>query len=562
MDVTKYPIGIQSFSEIRENGYLYVDKTMYVHRLVSKGKYYFLSRPRRFGKSLLLSTVEAFFRGRRDLFEGLAIANEDHDWEPHPVLHLDLNVRMYEDRESLVSILDRHLQAWEREYGIADIADRPEDRFINVILRAHEQTGKQVVILVDEYDKPIVSALHDETLMKKYREQLASFYGVLKSLDAHIKFGMLTGVSRFSKVSVFSGINNLNDISLEPDYNAACGITDVELNHYFQSGLEEMAKANRETTKEIHRELKENYDGYHFAYGGEDVYNPFSLLNTFQNRRFSNYWFKTGTPSFLVKLLERTRFSIPKLDGCRCSEDLLSGSDVYLKDPVPLFFQTGYLTIKGYDRRFREYTLGFPNREVSEGFSKFLMTSYMDGRDRSDMVSDFVRDVEAGDAEAFMRRLQAFSADIPYDLIRGGSDNDATRRHEAHYQDVMYVVFKLMGFYTHTEYKTSDGRIDMVVETPDYVYVMEFKIDSSAEEALRQIDDKQYTLPFRSSGKQTVKIGASFSTSTRRLSDWIAVIDWPPSRSCDFPSSPIRPRPQDDNHDSPPPARSHNHITL
>lgn len=237
----------------------------------------------------------------------------------------------------------------------------------------------------------------------------------------------------------------------------------------------------------------------------------------------SNYWFKTGTPSFLVKLLERSRFPIPKLDGCHCSEDLLSGSDVYLKDPVPLFFQTGYLTIKGYERRFKQFTLGFPNREVSEGFAKFLMNSYMKGPDRSEMITSFVKDVESGDADGFMRRLQSFTADIPYDLIRDNKEKDADRRYEAHYQDVMYVVFKLMGFYTHTEYKTSDGRIDMLVETADYIYVMEFKIDSNAEEAVRQIDEKKYTLPFRNSKKQIIRIGASFNTATRRLDDWIAV---------------------------------------
>lgn len=523
MNEIKYPIGIQAFPEIRKNGYLYVDKTMYVHRLVSNGKYYFLSRPRRFGKSLLLSTIEAFFLGRRDLFEGLAIANENHDWVTHPVLHLDLNVRLYENRESLLSILDRHLQVWEKEYGVTDIAPLPEDRFINVIISAHEKTGKQVVILVDEYDKPIVSSLHNQDLMREYREQLASFYGVLKSLDPHIKFGMLTGVSRFSKVSVFSGINNLNDISLDSDFNSICGITEMELEKYFSEGISKMAAAQQMTPEEVHDELKENYDGYHFSHVGEDVYNPFSLLNTFYKREFSLYWFKTGTPTFLVKLLERSRFPIPELDGYRCSEDLLAGSDVYLKDPVPLFFQTGYLTIKGYDRRFRQYTLGFPNREVSEGFNRFLMNSFMKGLDRSNMIIDFVRDVESGDADAFMRRMQSFTADIPYDLIRGSRDKDDSRRYEAHYQDVMYVAFKLMGFYTHTEYKTSDGRIDMVVETPDFVYVMEFKIDSSAEEAIRQIDEKQYTLPFCNSGKQIIMIGASFCTASRRLDDWIVI---------------------------------------
>lgn len=523
MEEIKYPVGIQTFEKVRVGGYVYVDKTEYIHRIVKAGGYFFLSRPRRFGKSLLLSTVEALFKGRRNLFRGLAIDSMEWDWEEYPVLHLDLSGKEYTETVQLDNILNEYMELWGKEYGCASPERDVDERFRSVIRGAWEKTGRQVVILIDEYDQPLLKTLHDDKLRDVFRRKLQTFYSVLKTMDSYIKFAMLTGVSRFSKVSVFSGINNLDDISLELDYNAICGVTEKELDEYFHESMEEMAKRNMATPEEIHGEMKENYDGYHFAYGGEDVYNPFSLLSTFKNRRFSNYWFKTGTPSFLVRLLERSRFKVPELDGYRCSEDLLSGSDVYLRDPVPLFFQTGYLTIKGYDRRFRQYTLGFPNREVAEGFTKFLMNFYMQGLDQSSLIVDFVKEVESGDADGFMRRLQSFTADIPYDLIKDGKGKDENQLYEAHYQDVMYVVFKLMGFYTHTEYKTSDGRIDMVVETPDYVYVMEFKIGNSAEEALRQIEEKQYTLPFRTGGKEVVKIGASFCTSTRRLEEWIAV---------------------------------------
>lgn len=524
MEEAKYPIGIQSFENIRRGGYLYVDKTAYIQRLVSYGAYYFLSRPRRFGKSLLLSTIEAFFRGRRDLFEGLAIDSMDWDWAEYPVLHLDLSGKEYTETGQLDNILNEYLSQWSDRYGcdVAEGAD-VDERFRAVIRKAAEQTGKQVVILIDEYDQPLLKSMHDERLSEAFRRKLQAFFSVVKTMDPYIRFAMLTGVSRFSKVSVFSGINNLNDISLDMGFNAVCGITEAELTDYFTEGIAGMAAMSGISAESLRRRLKEDYDGYHFAYRSEDVYNPFSLLNTFYKKRFGSYWFKTGTPTFLVKVLERSRLPIPRLNGYRCTEEQLSGSDVYLSDPVPLFFQTGYLTIKDYDERFNQYILGFSNREVSEGFVNFLMKSYMRGVDTSNMITDFVRAVEAGDAERFMSLLRSFTADIPYDLIKGTGrkGEDTCRRYEAHYQDMMYIVFKLMGFYTHTEYKTNDGRIDMVVETPGYIYVMEFKVDSSAEEAMKQIDTKGYAIPFRSSGKEIVRIGASFSTATRRLDQWL-----------------------------------------
>lgn len=455
------------------------------------------------------------------MFKGLAIDNDKHDWKTYPILHFDLTGKDYDKITDFEEVLDEHFIRWEKEYGYSLEGKAPDERFKTIIRKAHEVTGKNVVILIDEYDQPILHNTQRPELREKFRNKMNAFYSVMKTMSSFIKFALLTGVSRFSKVTVFSGLNNLEDLSIQPQYNGICGVSESELTEYFSESIDEMAKSLGMTAEEIHAELKSNYDGYHFAINSEDIYNPFSLLNTFKSKMFGSYWFNTGTTSDLVRELEKATYPIPVLEGYRCKETLLTGSDIYLSNPVPLFFQTGYLTIKGYDRRFKQYILGFPNKEVLEGFSDYLMNSYMKGGDSSRLVSEFVMDVEAGRPEAFMRKLQSFTAGIPYDLIQGGQCDTGSRNwKEVLYQNVMFVVMKLMGFYTHTKYKTSDGRIDMLVETPDYLYVMEFKLDSTAETALQQIDDKEYTLPFRERGKKLYKIGANFSTETRRLEGW------------------------------------------
>lgn len=527
MGKIKYPVGIQSFEKIRREEYLYVDKTDIIHKLVSEGVYYFLSRPRRFGKSLTISTIEALFKGKRELFKGLAIDSLDWDWQPHEVLHLDLNTQNYRENESLANILDWHLDRWERQYGIKTVASSFESRFSNVILKAFEISGRGVVILVDEYDKPLLANISNPERRDRFRNQLQSFYGVLKSLDQYIRFGMLTGVSRFSKVSIFSSLNNLNDISLTNKFNSICGITDPELSEYFAEGMEEMARKLDMTTNQVHDELKANYDGYHFSKSGSDIYNPFSLLNTFYHNEFGSYWLATGTTSSLLDVLNVDTYPIRELEGCRCSENMLNGADIFLSDPIPFFFQTGYLTIKGYDPEFQEFTLGLPNREVAQGFNDVVLKTWMRRSEPTSLISTFVRDVREGHVEAFMDKLQSFFAGIPYDHAaaskHSGEEEYSELRgdREVHYQNVMYVIMRLMGFYTHTEFRTSRGRIDMLVETTDYIYVMEFKLDSTAEEALKQIDEKGYTLPFRTSGKMIFKIGANFDTKTRRMSQWL-----------------------------------------
>ena len=510
----KYPIGIQNFEKIREGGYLYIDKTDLVYDLANNGIYYFLSRPRRFGKSLLISTLEAYFSGRKELFEGLKIAELEKEWKEHPILHLDLNTKKYEDKSSLDAILNMHLEIWEAAYGDEKKDRSPEERFMYVIKRAFEKTGKQVVILVDEYDKPMLQAIDNDALQDEYRNTLKAFYGALKSMDRYIRFALLTGVTKFGKVSVFSDLNNLRDISMEFAYSGICGITEEELHTAMGESIAELGAANGMTVEETKMKLKEMYDGYHFNRRCMDIYNPFSILNTFAKKEFGDYWFETGTPTFLVGLMKGCGYSLKKLMSEYATADSLNGLETLRKDPVPILYQSGYLTIKDYDKEFKTYILGFPNKEVENGFIKFLLPSYtgMDGSDAAFEIISFVKDVRAGNTDAFMKRLQSFFADTPYELVRDL---------ELHYQNVMFILFKLLGFYTQAEYHTSEGRIDMVVKTPDYIYVMEFKLDGTAEEAMQQIESKDYSLPFECDGRKLVKIGVNFSNEKRNVERWI-----------------------------------------
>ena len=509
-----YPVGIQSFEEIRRGNYCYIDKTSLVYQLAKTGKYYFLSRPRRFGKSLLISTLEAYFLGKKELFHGLAMESLEKDWTTYPVLHLDLNARKYADAASLTAILNQHLESWEAVYGDEKKDRAPEERFAWVIEKACRVTGRNVVVLVDEYDKPMLQAIGNESLLTDYRNTLKAFYGVLKSCDKYLRFALLTGVTKFSKVSVFSDLNNLMDISNDDRFASICGITERELHTYLKEDIKALAQKNFLTEDEAKQQLKEQYDGYHFVEYSEDIYNPFSLLNTFAKMKFGSYWFETGTPTFLVELLQRSKYDLHRLTEEMATADSLGGIDSMETNPVPILYQSGYLTIKGYDKRFKTYMLGFPNLEVEEGFIRFLLPFYS-GTSKSDSAFEivhFVREVEGGDIDAFMRRLQSFFADTPYELARDL---------ELHYQNVLFIVFKLLGFYTQAEYHTSNGRVDMVVKTDRYIYVMEFKLEGTAEEALRQINEKQYALPFAADGRTLYKLGVNFSNATRGIEKWV-----------------------------------------
>ena len=481
-----YPVGIQNFEKIRKDGYIYVDKTALLYQLVKTGQYYFLSRPRRFGKSLMISTLEAYFIGKRELFKGLDMERLEKDWTVYPVLHMDLNTRNYFDYESLVGILSQNLEEWEKLYGDEKKDRVPEERFMYVIKRACEKTGHKVVILIDEYDKPILQTISKPELQTEYRNTLKAFYGALKSCDGYIRFAMLTGVTKFSKVSVFSDLNNLMDISMElgTDYAHTCEL------------------------------LKVNYDGYHFCYKSAGMYNPFSLLNTFAKRQIGSYWFETGTPTYLVELMKLHHYNVEEIEHIVTSGPVLDSIDAASTDPVPVIYQSGYLTIKDYNAEFENYTLGFPNREVEQGFFRFLLPHYASvSTSKSPYeIQRFVGEVRQGDVDGFLDRLRTFFDDTPYELAR---------YREVHYQNILYIVFKLMGFHTEVEYRTARGRVDLVLKTADYIYVMEFKLEGTAEEAMRQIEEKGYAAPFAADGRKVIKVGVNFSEETRSIDKWI-----------------------------------------
>ena len=512
--IRKYPVGIQNFEDLRKAGYCYVDKTKLMYQLVQSGKYYFLSRPRRFGKSLLLSTLEAYFEGKKELFKGLAIEQLEQDWTAYPVLHLDLNTQKYDTPESLYSMLNDALCTWENLYRTRPSETTPSLRFQGIIQRAAEKCGKSVVVLIDEYDKPMLQAIGNEDLQTEYRNTLKAFYGVLKSCDKYLHFALLTGVTKFSKISVFSDLNNLMDISMSNRFSSICGITEQELKQYFKEDIRLLGENNGMTPEQTMRELKQWYDGYHFTEKSEDLYNPFSLLNTFAERKFGSYWFETGTPTFLVELLKRNHYDLHRLTREMATADSLNGIDTMEENPVPILYQSGYLTIKDYNGRFKSYTLGFPNQEVEEGFVRFLLPRYanLPTSDSAFEIIHFVSDVEHGQVDAFMKRLQSFFADCPYELARDL---------ERHYQNVLFIAFKLLGFYTQAEYHTSEGRVDLVVQTQDYIYVMEFKLEGTAEEALRQINEKHYAQPFATDSRKLYKIGVNFSNTIRGIEKWL-----------------------------------------
>ena len=508
------PIGIQSFERLRTSGFLYVDKTALLYRLVTTGHYYFLSRPRRFGKSLLVSTLEAYFQGRKELFKGLAIEGLEKDWAVHPVFHLDLNTQKYDAPEKLDRVLNEYLEGWERIYGREPSEVDFSRRFSGVIRRACEQTGQGVVILVDEYDKPMLQAIGNEELQEDYRSTLKAFYGALKSMDRYIRLGLLTGVTKFSKVSVFSDLNSLEDISMDSRYVDLCGITEKELRVNFGKYVCALASKYKMSEEAAYARLQELYDGYHFTEDSEGLYNPFSLLNALAKQKFGNYWFETGTPTYLVELLKRSHYDLRNLVHEHSDAASLDSIDTAQTDPIPVLYQSGYLTIHDYDAEFGVYTLGFPNKEVEAAFIKFLVPYYtpVSLRESSFEISHFVTEIRKGDVDGFFRRLQSFLADTPYELAR---------EQELHYQNVLFIVFKLVGLYVQAEYHTSQGRVDLLLQTPDYVYVMEFKLEGTAEEALRQIEEKGYARPFASDTRRVFRIGVNFSRETRNIERWL-----------------------------------------
>ena len=461
-----------------------------------------------------MSTIKAYYEGKRELFDGLAIAQKDINWTAHPVLHLDLNTEKYDSKESLTDKLNTFLSKYESLFG-ANLSEKSlSTRFEGIIERACQQTGERVVILVDEYDKPMLQAIGNKELQDEYRGVLKGFYGALKSMDGCIQFALLTGVTKFGKVSVFSDLNNLNDISMDRRYYDICGITEQELLDNFSDNIDALAEENDMTREECVAKLRQMYDGYHFEEKAPGVYNPFSILNAFWKVKFGSYWFETGTPSYLVELLQRHDYNLDSMSHASVTADVLNCVDAESKDPIPVIYQSGYLTIKGYDSLFQQYRLGFPNQEVEEGFIRYLMPYYL-SKESDRTVFDvrvFYQDVNSGKPEQFCKRLKSLFADTPYELVKNL---------ENHYQNIVWVVFKMLGFYTQAEYHTSEGRIDLVIATSDYRYVMEFKLDGTAEEALQQIKDKDYSLPFAMDDKKTFLIGMNFNSETRNIEKYI-----------------------------------------
>lgn len=509
-----YPIGIQNFEDLRNNKNVYVDKTELIYRLANTNKVYFLSRPRRFGKSLLVSTLDAYFRGKKDLFQGLAMERLEKEWNVYPVLRIDFSMTKYTAMADLEERLNLQLREWERIYG-----DDPEEegyaaRFSGIIKRAYLQTGLQVVVLIDEYDAPLLDSNHLPELHDQLREELRKFFSPLKAQGEYIRFLFLTGISKFSQMSIFSELNNLQNISMRDDYSAICGITERELRTQLKVDIEMMAEANNETYEEACIHLKEQYDGYHFSKNSEDVYNPFSLFNAFAQKSYANFWFSTGTPTFLINILQQTDFDIRELDDITATAEQFDAPTSTITDPLPVLYQSGYLTIKGYDPEFQLYTLSYPNKEVRKGFIESLMPAYvhLPARENTFYVVSFIKDLRARRLTECLERIRSFFASIPHDL---------ENKQEKHYQTIFYLLFRLMGQYVDTEVKSAVGRADVVVKLQEAIYVFEFKVDGTPEEALEQINSRGYAIPYQPDHRKVIKIGVNFDSATRTIGDWI-----------------------------------------
>ena len=509
----RYPIGIQNFEQLRNGNCVYIDKTELIYRLTHTNNTYFLSRPRRFGKSLLVSTLEAYFLGKKELFKGLAMERLEKEWTVYPVLHIDFSVSKYVEANFLRSAINNQLSLWEAIYGKSSTENTFSLRLEGVIQRAYEQTGKQVVMLVDEYDSPMLDS-NNETLQIEIRDIMRDFFSPLKKSGQYLRFLFLTGISKFSQMSIFSELNNLKNISMRDDYSAICGITEQELHVELKVDVETLAQANGETYEQACAHLKTQYDGYHFSKNGADIYNPFSLLNAFDQRSYENFWFSTGTPTFLIDLLRKTDFDIRILDGVTATGEQFDSPTDSITDPVPVLYQSGYITIKKYDPEFQLYTLAYPNKEVRKGFLESLIPAYVHipPREQTFYVVSFIRDLRAGNLTECLERMRSFFASIP---------NDLENKTEKHYQTVFYLLFRLMGQYVDTEVKTAIGRADVVVKLQDAIYVFEFKVDGTAAEALAQINSKGYAIPYEADRRKVVKIGVNFDSATRTVGDWM-----------------------------------------
>lgn len=514
----RYPIGIQNFEQLRNRNCVYVDKTRLIYRLANTDSVYFLSRPRRFGKSLLVSTLEAYFQGKKELFKGLAMERLEKEWNVYPVFHIDFSLTKYTELRDLTGQLHLNLLDWEKIYGKGEDEYTPSERLRGIIRRAYEQTGMPVVVLIDEYDAPLLDSNSNIPLQQELRDEMRKFFSPLKGLGQYLRFLFITGISKFSQMSIFSELNNLQNISMRDDFSAICGITEQELLEELRPDIEQMALANDETCETACVHLKRQYDGYHFSKHCEDIYNPFSLFNAFNAKEYKNFWFSTGSPTFLINLLQETDFDVRQLEGVEATDEQFDAPTERIISPIPVLYQSGYLTIKGYDPEFQVYRLAYPNREVRKGFIESLLPAYIElpGQNSTFYVVSFIRDLRRGDIESCLERTRSFFASIP---------NDLENKTEKHYQTIFYLLFRLMGMYVESEVKSSVGRADVVIKMKDAIYVLEFKYDSTAREALAQIDSKHYAVPYHKDGRRIVKVGINFDSSTRTIGDWIIEVE-------------------------------------
>ena len=524
----KYPIGIQTFEQIREDGYVYVDKTDMVYSMTHTGKTYFLSRPRRFGKSLLVSTLKNYYLGRKELFKGLAMESLETEWKTYPVFHIDFGIGKYMNADNLYNILDDKLNGWEKQYDVEKTVDDINLRFVKILAAAHRQTGLRCVVLIDEYDKPILDVMDCSykvehlgvtmTLEGYNRESLRGFYSVFKAADEHLQFVLLTGVTKFSQVSVFSGFNQPDDISMSNEYASLCGITADEMSQYFDEPIREMATYYHCTYDEMVAKLKKQYDGYHFSDEMRGVFNPFSLLNAFKHQRIQDYWFRTGTPTYLVRLLGHFNENINELTGKYYAANQFMDYRADVEKPLPMIFQSGYLTIKNYDRDTNTFLIDFPNDEVKRGFITLLTSSYLNAKDNVEIwMATAVVALKRGELEQFRQMLASFLSSIPYTMRR--KDNEREKERYFHY--TFYLLLRLMSTYlVCTEKAQSQGRVDCIIETKLHIYIFEFKLDGSASEALKQIEEKGYAREFACDQRQIHKIGCSFSSASGTIEEW------------------------------------------
>lgn len=514
------PIGIQDFEDLRKRRCIYVDKTDRIYKLATEGKPYFLSRPRRFGKSLLLSTMEAYFLGKKELFTGLALEKLEKDWVEYPVLKISFGRGSYETKDKLLSVSDAILNEYERHFGIEKKSDNPSVRLSDLIMTASEQTGKQVAILIDEYDKPILDALYTE-YEEQNRQELRNFYSPLKDLDKYIRFLFITGITKVSHVNIFSGLNQLDDISLNKDFSSVCGISESELEQYFEPEIKVLAEEQDMTVPETKEMLASMYDGYHFTHDAEGVYNPFCLLKCFRERNFGSYWFESGTPSFLIKTLQNQPLFLASLiNGRRVKEDGFKNYDPDSKNMLPVIYQSGYLTIKGFEKARRLYTLDFPNREIEEGFLNVLLKKFVNVPD-DDMglaIDNICGAIESHDIDRILSIIKAAIADLPTVVKKDMCEN--------YYESVTHLIFRLTGFSVVSELQSVAGRSDVILTTKDSVFIFELKMDKGrafedvAAEALSQIDANGYADRFAVSGKAMYKVGVVFSSEGKGIAGW------------------------------------------